>query len=448
MTVDLVVAVWFGVAFAEKPKSAGSWIPVFRNKETPAEAGEIRTSPQSLAIRAAPDPAAPLVGRTTPGAAFRVFEPAEGIGCDAGWVTVEAGGYLCQEGVVPTDQVPEIQPPLLVFDPPEPAEYDDYIATGEYDHQDLERIVPQIYGRRWKQFEGDLYTNLDAFVRGDPPSSRMTGTTGERLGFLRIEETPRGPVLVRDDGRVARLDDVYLYPVSRLQGRDLEQEPLGAGMLPAITVAYEGTAVRLAPEDDAEVIETLPHHSWVTVRDEPGTWWEVPDAGGDGVPGYVADRSIRQPLPSPGRPEGVGNDELWIDVVLGPQILMMFRGDDLVYFTIVSTGIRERKTPTGVYRILEKHATKDMRSRPGASDWYEVEDVPWTMVFKPRYALHGAYWHWGFGRPASHGCVNLAPRDAKALFDRTAPMVPPGWQSIYADPDEGTVVRIRETEED
>jgi hypothetical protein len=422
-----VIALWLEVALAGPDRR-----PAIDDE------GGFRSAPASLPIRSAPDPEAPVVGSTVADAAFRVFESVDGPGCDAGWVAVEAGGYLCAEGVVPTTRVPELQPELLPFDPPEPDEYDDYVATGTYPHQDPVRIVPQIYGRRWKQFEGRLYADLAAFVRGDPPVGRMTGTTGERLGFVGIEETARGPVLVRDDGRVARLDDVYLYPVSRLEGRDLEADPVAPGQLPAIVVAYGETPVRAAPDEDAAVRSTLSHHQWITVADAPGPWWQLSDGG------WVADAAIRQPVPSPGRPDGVGPDEPWIDVVLGPQILTMYRGDDPVYFTVVSTGTREKRTPEGTFRILEKHATRDMRSRPGASDWYEVEDVPWTMVFRSRYALHGAYWHWGFGHTASHGCINLAPLDARNLFERTEPALPPGWQRIVADPGTGTVVRIRD----
>ena len=43
-------------------------------------------------------------------------------------------------------------------------------------------------------------------------------------------------------------------------------------------------------------------------------------------------------------------------------------------------------------------------------DFYYLEDVPWTMYFDEARALHGAYWHNGFGYPHSHGCVNLSDR--------------------------------------
>jgi hypothetical protein len=46
----------------------------------------------------------------------------------------------------------------------------------------------------------------------------------------------------------------------------------------------------------------------------------------------------------------------------------------------------------------------------------------------------------------SHGCVNLAPLDARWLFDFTGPRLPAGWVAAYPVTqgiDPGTVVRVR-----
>jgi len=81
--------------------------------------------------------------------------------------------------------------------------------------------------------------------------------------------------------------------------------------------------------------------------------------------------------------------------------------------------------------------------RRGASG-FQLRDVPWIQYFASGYALHGAYWHDVFGIPRSHGCVNLAPIDARVVFMWTDPPVPPGWHGINvgADMGEGTIVDI------
>jgi hypothetical protein len=84
-------------------------------------------------------------------------------------------------------------------------------------------------------------------------------------------------------------------------------------------------------------------------------------------------------------------------------------------------------------------------TRRGASD-FELRDVPWIQYFAAGYALHGAYWHDVFGTARSHGCVNLAPIDARYVFLWTDPPVPAGWHGINVGSDmgEGTAVEIRE----
>ncbi len=80
------------------------------------------------------------------------------------------------------------------------------------------------------------------------------------------------------------------------------------------------------------------------------------------------------------------------------------------------------------------------------STGFELRDVPWIQYFAAGYALHGAYWHDSFGVPRSHGCVNMAPIDARLVFFWTNPPVPEGWQGINigSDVGEGTSVVIRE----
>jgi lipoprotein-anchoring transpeptidase ErfK/SrfK len=77
-------------------------------------------------------------------------------------------------------------------------------------------------------------------------------------------------------------------------------------------------------------------------------------------------------------------------------------------------------------------------------DRYSIDDVPWTQYFEGSIALHGAFWHDRFGLRRSHGCVNLAPLDARWLFAFTGPHLPQGWVAAYPTKHAlGTVVRVR-----
>jgi hypothetical protein len=137
--------------------------------------------------------------------------------------------------------------------------------------------------------------------------------------------------------------------------------------------------------------------------------------------------------------------ERWIDIDLDSQILVAFEGELPVYATMVSTGAKDTPTETGVYRMWLKESEADMKGLSG-EDPYSVATVPWTQFFSPEkgLALHTAYWHDKFGTVRSHGCVNLAPKDARWLYFWSDPQVPPGWTmaaGVIEAP--GSIVRVR-----
>jgi len=78
----------------------------------------------------------------------------------------------------------------------------------------------------------------------------------------------------------------------------------------------------------------------------------------------------------------------------------------------VSTGLPSMPTPSGTFKIQRKLDTA-LYSGPD----YHYPNVKWNMEFKPRYFIHGTYWHNDFGKkPHSHGCVNMRTPDAKQLY--------------------------------
>lgn len=91
-----------------------------------------------------------------------------------------------------------------------------------------------------------------------------------------------------------------------------------------------------------------------------------------------------------------------------------------------------------------RHPEYGVTTRRGSSS-FELRDVPWIQYFSSGFALHGAYWHDVFGVPRSHGCVNLAPIDARLVFLWTDPPVPEGWHGLNVQDEtgEGTWVHIR-----
>jgi len=147
-------------------------------------------------------------------------------------------------------------------------------------------------------------------------------------------------------------------------------------------------------------------------------------------------------------PADVAPDERWIDVDLTRQQLVAFEGRRPVFATLISSGRRNLQdperdfpTPPGTYRIREKHVTSTMDGDVASDGPYSIEDVPWVMYFHGSYALHGAFWHDSFGNVRSHGCVNMSPEDARALFNWADPQLPVGWHGVFSK-DDGTGSRV------
>jgi len=116
-------------------------------------------------------------------------------------------------------------------------------------------------------------------------------------------------------------------------------------------------------------------------------------------------------------PEGVTNGR-WIEINLLEQTVSVYQDNRLVFATLTSTGIPGWWTRPGLFQITQKLDSTPMSGAFEAdrSDYYYLEDVPWTMYFDEARALHGAYWHNYFGYEQSHGCVNLSPGDSHWLY--------------------------------
>ena len=134
-------------------------------------------------------------------------------------------------------------------------------------------------------------------------------------------------------------------------------------------------------------------------------------------------------------PEDLSPGERWIDIDLSQQTLVAYEGASPVFATLVSTGRKDFDSPEGSFRIYGKHVSITMDDPEGGEEAYSIEDVPWTQYFEEGYALHAAFWHNGFGRVRSHGCVNLSPADARRLFFWTGPNLSAGYHGIVATRD-------------
>lgn len=135
-----------------------------------------------------------------------------------------------------------------------------------------------------------------------------------------------------------------------------------------------------------------------------------PDSDGDG---YADGQEVTNGYdPRQAQPVSVAKT---ITVNLAKQRLTYtFGGVSLDDFPI-SSGVARMPTPKGKFSVLQKVPVKRYT---GAN--YDYPNTKWNLHFATgsvgRFYIHGAYWHNKFGRPMSHGCVNVAYANMERLY--------------------------------
>lgn len=164
------------------------------------------------------------------------------------------------------------------------------------------------------------------------------------------------------------------------------------------------------------------------------------------IPTYLASVFSNTP---PSTILGAVSEEKRIEVDLTNQRLYAYEGDRKVFDFLISSGLWG-KTPVGDFRIWIK--LKSTKMEGGSKDlgtYYYLPNVPYTMYFYNNeipqwrgFGIHGTYWHNNFGKPMSHGCINMRTEEAQALFYWATPDLN-GKTSIHASAENpGTKVVI------
>ena len=419
---------------------------------------------RTVGVRLEPGDDAKRIGNVAVDTRVAWVRTQAGRGCDRPWIEIRPRGWICGDYVEPSKKPPYGQ---------------------EVPHLDRGELVPGVYGKvtapasvtyalerperndRKKPGHKGAHARKDGReVRKDQKSPERRARGAEDVPVVpphMVEDKPLvGSVNVRQYEevtvggrlywRIDKKDNEYvlaaaitLHRPSSFGGVRLGDETgmtaalgfvvprWGAGLAFTTNTAQGGGVNRqLAARTPLAIVETA--------ADKAGK----PTAYRIGAAEWIAAADVRvfQPVPPP--PLLVPG-ERWIDVDIDDQILVAYEGDLAVYATLVSSGGTATPTETGVYRVWLKESEADMKGLNG-EDPYSVATVPWTEFFSPEkgLALHTAYWHDQFGTRRSHGCVNLAPRDARWLYFWSDPQVPAGWTMAAGMPEApGSIVRIR-----
>ena len=384
---------------------------------------ENRIARQMLTIYAAADDSAPIRGRIPMGRAFEVFARVQGPDCETQWADIGYGGFICLDRTRPAgDRQPRLEPKMRGYG----------------------GLTPYFYAKIEKGKPAPRFRSLSDLDTGAEPVDHLAA--GTDYAFIARKRHRGQIVLIDDRGRVVREQDVRKFRPSHFEGHDLEQSPLDDGRTIGWVVRWPAATTYAAPDTEAEATGEIDHHTKLDldaepVRTEGGDWYHLAD--GSWLPG----KDVRAFVPATDRPDGILADEVWLDVDLDQQTMTAYQGSTPTFVTLVSSGYKA-PTPRGIFRIHNKQAVGRMSSSPGDAAFYDVQAVPFIQYFTGGFAIHGAYWHDYFGRPISHGCVNLSPRDARRIFELTTPSTAEGWVHAYeVEGHLGTAVRIRNGDE-
>ena len=147
-----------------------------------------------------------------------------------------------------------------------------------------------------------------------------------------------------------------------------------------------------------------------------GSCWSEGQAQADREPVYSQKAASR---------EGTDWGTTYVEVDLGGQHVYMFKEGQIVWDAPCVTGnvSKDYTTPSGIYSLTYKEKDRILRGKKKPDGTYEYEShVDYWMPFNGGIGLHDASWRSKFGGTlyqtgGSHGCINLPPQKATALYD-------------------------------
>jgi lipoprotein-anchoring transpeptidase ErfK/SrfK len=318
-----------------------------------------------------------------------------------------------------------------------------FLAETGLDHAIMSEAPPASHGR----------VLMNGLIMYETPSFSSEKWTA----FGKDQTVPISEVVEGDEGNPYnkawyRIGDEgftysgWLQPVETIYNRPVfDVNP--AGQIGEITVPFSGARPEPNILYNGRRLYYQSTH-WVTKtvvnRQQKSIWYEIYDfhlRKNFYVPSYDM-RIYRDDELAPLSPD-VPEAEKLIHVDLGTQTVTAFEGDTPVLIARCASGAGNTKTPLGDFRTYHKSPSVHMTDQDAVGDaGYDLPGVPWCSFFTGSgIAFHGTYWHNDYGRPRSHGCINLRSEDAKFIYRWTSPEVPPGVDYLHL-PGQGTAVQV------
>ncbi len=423
----------------------------------------------SIAMRTwiydAPQPRAQKLGYLRAGAVVARSVASHGTsGCEGGWYRIAPRGFVC----VGKGASLSLDHPIVQAAPRGP----DRSGALPYNYAVSRSPAPHLYfrlpseadqrrveGATYRIHVGERAQDFASIPLDPPPPFLLEGRSlpkpyGAEKSLAYSVHTGRArensafglvSVFTWTDRRFALTTELDLIALDRTKAATIGQ-PLGIrlerGGAPAFVRPTGAGVYRLEGERQREVGTAKGRQAFELTGKEHGGLVET--TAGTWVPEASLMVAKRRKDPNGHAESG----RKWIDVSIEQQLLVAYEGETPVFATLISSGRGGMSDPEetfatvrGSFFIRSKHVSGTMDGDEGADESFDLRDVPFIQYFHEGYALHGAYWHDDFGRPRSHGCINLTPGDAAWLFGWTDPIVPAEWHGAVS-PQGGTLINI------
>ena len=260
-----------------------------------------------------------------------------------------------------------------------------------------------------------IFETMEAAIEGEPVKRYLT-TGLDYVSYLGIYYDENNnkyyQIEVNEWMRASELSGGAVY--SPFQGLTFTQTPTQnfGWVLHAI---HPKTSPSVLAEDAPQAYtrwDVVPFYD--VVENEGLVWYQI------GLGEWVNLKDFSALYINTNRPEGVPQEvNQWIEIDLHSQTIAAYQDNQLIFASIISSGVDGFWTRPGVFQIYKAIDAELMTGAflANKADYYYLEDVPWVLYFDEARAIHGAYWHFNLGLAQSHGCVNLAPGDAKFIYD-------------------------------
>ncbi len=271
--------------------------------------------------------------------------------------------------------------------------------------------VPYLY-YKITEYSSNYYSSLEAAIEKQNPIRPIGPGDLIYLTYTNVTETNRGTYFQTANGEwfpgagtrvsvpVFQGLEFLSTPETAfgwiLMETEVRNEPFYAYNKPAVKILQRNTLVQI----------------YQTVKVEGIEWHLI------GKNEWIEGRFVGVVQPNTTPPAGVTNNR-WIDINLAEQTLAVYENNQLVFATMIASGLDPFWTQPGLFQIYQKKITEDMSGAFEAdkSDFYYLENVPYTMYFDKARAIHAAYWRTFLGYPQSHGCINMSVGDAAWMFN-------------------------------